>query len=99
MPDAHLVSASQRRRMTEPTPHALSSQVTRRLPHGRGRAGTLPGFAVATPQSGRGTGAEKLLNKMGIWHFDQVAAWTAKELKWVDERLEGFKGRLRATNG
>jgi NADH-quinone oxidoreductase subunit E len=42
---------------------------------------------------GVGPALEKLLNKMGVWHFDQIAAWTAKELKWVDERLEGFKGR------
>jgi NADH-quinone oxidoreductase subunit E len=42
---------------------------------------------------GVGPALEKLLNKMGIWHFDQIANWTAKELAWVDEKLEGFKGR------
>jgi NADH-quinone oxidoreductase subunit E len=30
---------------------------------------------------------------MGIWHFDQIASWGKTELAWVDERLEGFKGR------
>jgi NADH-quinone oxidoreductase subunit E len=35
----------------------------------------------------------KMLNEMGIWHFDQVAAWTPAELAWVDARLTGFKGR------
>ena len=44
---------------------------------------------------GVGPALEKMLNKMGVWHFDQIAAWTAKELAWVDERLEGFKGRAR----
>ena len=44
---------------------------------------------------GVGPKLEKMLNTMGIWHFDQVAAWTAKELAWVDERLEGFKGRAK----
>jgi NADH-quinone oxidoreductase subunit E len=44
---------------------------------------------------GVGPALEKMLNKMGIWHFDQVANWTAKELAWVDERLEGFKGRAK----
>jgi len=42
---------------------------------------------------GVGPKLEKLLNAMGVWHFDQIAAWTARELTWVDERLEGFKGR------
>ena len=44
---------------------------------------------------GVGPALEKMLNKMGIWHFDQVAAWSAADLKWVDERLEGFKGRAK----
>jgi NADH-quinone oxidoreductase subunit E len=44
---------------------------------------------------GVGPALEKLLNKMGIWHFDQIAAWTAKELAWVDENLQGFKGRAK----
>ncbi len=44
---------------------------------------------------GVGPKLEQMLNTMGIWHFDQIAAWTAKELAWVDERLEGFKGRAR----
>ena len=34
-----------------------------------------------------------MLNAMGVWHFDQIAAWGKAELAWVDERLEGFKGR------
>ena len=44
---------------------------------------------------GVGPALEKMLNKMGIWHFDQVADWSAADLKWVDERLEGFKGRAK----
>jgi NADH-quinone oxidoreductase subunit E len=42
---------------------------------------------------GVGPGLEKMLNTMGFWHFDQLASWTAKELKWVDDNLKGFKGR------
>lgn len=34
-----------------------------------------------------------MLNEMGVWHFDQIAAWTPAELAWVDARLTGFKGR------
>ena len=30
---------------------------------------------------------------MGIFHFDQIAGWTEAELAWVDDNLEGFKGR------
>jgi NADH-quinone oxidoreductase subunit E len=44
---------------------------------------------------GVGPALEKMLNKMGVGHFDQIASWSAKELAWVDERLEGFKGRAK----
>ena len=44
---------------------------------------------------GVGPALEKLLNKIGVWHFAQVASWSAKELAWVDEKLEGFKGRAK----
>jgi NADH-quinone oxidoreductase subunit E len=42
---------------------------------------------------GVGPGLARTLNKMGFWHFDQIANWTAAELKWVDTNLKGFKGR------
>ncbi|NBW84295.1 MAG: hypothetical protein EBR50_03050, partial [Proteobacteria bacterium] len=35
-------------------------------------------------------GLGKLLNSFGFYHFEQVAAWTAYELAWVDQNLEGF---------
>jgi NADH-quinone oxidoreductase subunit E len=44
---------------------------------------------------GVGPALEKMLNKMGIWHFAQIAGWSAADLKWIDERLEGFKGRAK----
>lgn len=43
--------------------------------------------------NGIGPKLEKLLHSLGYFHFDQVAAWTAEELAWVDHNLEGFKGR------
>jgi predicted flap endonuclease-1-like 5' DNA nuclease/uncharacterized membrane protein YeaQ/YmgE (transglycosylase-associated protein family) len=43
---------------------------------------------------GVGPKLEAMLNKMGFYHFDQLAGWRAKEVKWVDENLEGFKGRV-----
>ena len=42
---------------------------------------------------GVGPKLAKMLNDMGVWHFDQIAAWGKSELNWIDERLEGFKGR------
>ncbi|MFB2594882.1 hypothetical protein ACEYYB_08520 [Paracoccus sp. p4-l81] len=44
--------------------------------------------------SGVGPVLEKLCHSLGFYHFDQVAAWTAEEIAWVDENLEGFKGRV-----
>ena len=43
---------------------------------------------------GIGPKLEKLCNKLGFWHFDQIAAWTDQEIAWVDANLEGFKGRV-----
>lgn len=42
---------------------------------------------------GVGPKLEQLLNSMGVYHFDQIAGWTEAELAWVDDNLEGFKGR------
>ena len=42
---------------------------------------------------GVGPKLEKLLHKLGFFHFDQIAGWSAAELAWVDDNLEGFKGR------
>ncbi|MCB2095102.1 MAG: NADH-quinone oxidoreductase subunit NuoE [Rhodobacteraceae bacterium] len=42
---------------------------------------------------GVGPKLEALLNSLGFYHFDQVANWNAAELSWVDDNLEGFKGR------
>ncbi|MEP5761002.1 MAG: NADH-quinone oxidoreductase subunit E [Litoreibacter sp.] len=43
---------------------------------------------------GVGPKLEGLLHKLGVFHFDQVASWRKKEVEWVDENLEGFKGRV-----
>ncbi|WP_112323232.1 NADH-quinone oxidoreductase subunit NuoE [Oceanibium sediminis] len=44
--------------------------------------------------SGVGPKLESVLHSMGYFHFDQIAAWTEAEIAWVDENLEGFKGRV-----
>ncbi|TCP58641.1 putative flap endonuclease-1-like 5' DNA nuclease [Rhodovulum bhavnagarense] len=43
---------------------------------------------------GVGPKLEKLCNALGFYHYDQIAKWTADEVAWVDENLEGFKGRV-----
>ncbi len=42
---------------------------------------------------GIGPALEKMLHGMGVYHFDQIASWGSSELAWVDDNLEGFKGR------
>ncbi len=43
---------------------------------------------------GVGPKMEQMLNQMGVYHFDQVAGWSADEVAWVDANLKGFKGRV-----
>ncbi|MEM8582073.1 MAG: NADH:ubiquinone oxidoreductase, partial [Pseudomonadota bacterium] len=47
---------------------------------------------------GVGPKLEKLLHGMGFYHYDQIASWNADEVAWVDENLEGFKGRVSRDN-
>lgn len=48
--------------------------------------------------SGVGPKMEGLLNHLGYYHFDQIAAWSPSEVAWVDDNLEGFKGRVTRDN-
>ena len=43
---------------------------------------------------GVGPAFEKLLNKIGLWHFDQIASWSAADIAHVDHLLKGFQGRI-----
>ncbi|MGB5556803.1 MAG: NADH-quinone oxidoreductase subunit E [Paracoccaceae bacterium] len=43
---------------------------------------------------GVGPKLEQMLHQLGFFHYDQVAKWTPAEVAWVDENLEGFKGRV-----
>jgi NADH-quinone oxidoreductase subunit E len=47
---------------------------------------------------GVGPKLEAVLNGMGFHHFDQIAGWTGAEVAWVDQNLEGFKGRASRDN-
>jgi len=43
--------------------------------------------------SGVGPKLEKTLNKLGFWHFSQIASWTKADVAIVDDELS-FKGRI-----
>lgn len=43
---------------------------------------------------GIGPALEQLLNAAGVWHFDQIAAWRARDIAFIDERMTGFHGRI-----
>lgn len=43
---------------------------------------------------GIGPALEKLVNEMGFFHFDQIAAWTAADVALVDAEMKTFKGRI-----
>ncbi|WP_404934339.1 ATP-binding cassette domain-containing protein [Nitratireductor sp. L15S-10] len=61
-------------------------------PHGtkKPRAG---GANNLTRVKGIGPANEKKLNALGIWHFDQIAAWKKAEVQWVGSYL-AFPGRI-----
>ncbi|MEB8385980.1 hypothetical protein OO012_01955 [Rhodobacteraceae bacterium KMM 6894] len=43
---------------------------------------------------GVGPKLESLLHEMGFYHFDQIAGWSADEVTWVDQNLQGVnRGR------
>jgi predicted flap endonuclease-1-like 5' DNA nuclease len=43
---------------------------------------------------GVGPALEKILNDVGVWHFDQVASWKAKDIAFVDAKMQRFSGRI-----
>jgi len=43
---------------------------------------------------GVGPDLEALLHRLGYFHFRQIADWSPEEVAWMDENLEGFRGRV-----
>lgn len=43
---------------------------------------------------GVGPKLEALLHAAGIWHFDQIATWKARDIAEIDAALKGFHGRI-----
>ena len=47
-----------------------------------------------TKLKGVGPKLQETLNEIGIYHFDQIAGWTPKQVAWIDDELTGInKGR------
>lgn len=46
-----------------------------------------------TRVKGIGPVNEKRLHDLGIYHFDQIAAWSTDDIAWIDTSLS-FKGRI-----
>lgn len=43
--------------------------------------------------AGVGPKLEQLLNRLGIFHFDQIAEWTQREIDWANQTMS-FRGRI-----
>jgi NADH-quinone oxidoreductase subunit E len=58
---------------------------------------------LSAPREGKGDDLEliwgvgpklaEMLNRLGVYHFSQIASWTEANLHWVDQNLGAFKGR------
>ena len=75
----------------EPTPSTSVSDADRPEALKAARDGKADNLKLI---KGVGPKLEKLCNSLGFFHFDQIAGWSASEVAWVDENLEGFKGRV-----
>jgi len=66
--------------------------------------GAAPAGLLDAPRGGKkdnltrikgiGVKIDQALNGIGIWHFDQIAAWTDKNMAWADSQL-AFPGRAK----
>ncbi|RMD89914.1 MAG: NADH-quinone oxidoreductase subunit NuoE [Alphaproteobacteria bacterium] len=85
-PEARPAPAARAEQGTPPAEGAAARPAALEAPRG-GKADDLKQI------KGIGPALEKMLNDMGIFHFDQIAAWTPEEVAWVDDNLVRFKGR------
>lgn len=70
-----------------PPPKVLDPKPAALLRPRRGKADDLKAI------KGIGPKIEASLNNLGVYHFDQIAAWTKLNTEWVDGQL-AFKGRI-----
>jgi large subunit ribosomal protein L21 len=70
-------------------------------------AGRQPGNLLEGPRDGKADDLKKIkgvgpkleatLHEIGVFHFDQIAAWGPEEIAYMDDRLS-FKGRIERDN-
>ena len=77
-----------------PVPVAAALPVVGKMERPKGIAAARGGKADKLQRiSGIGPKNESILHTLGFFHFDQVAAWTAEQVAWVDDHLK-FNGRI-----
>jgi len=89
-------------RAPDPEPDPVPAPDPTPVSAAAGDAAQPPGLAAARDGGpddlkrikGVGPKLEQLLHSLGIFHFDQVAAWGPGEVAWMDDNLAGFKGRV-----
>ncbi len=96
---AGAITAPVRSRTTKPKPKAKPAARRPAKPKGPKRPRALKAARRGNADdlkliSGVGPKLEGVLNGLGIFHFDQVSAWTKEEIEWVDDYLK-FKGRIQ----
>lgn len=75
----------------DPPPEPVGDKpATLEAPRG-GRADNLKQIGGVGPK------IERLLNDLGIFHFEQIATWTDREVAWVNSEIS-FKGRIEREN-
>ncbi|MVS97795.1 hypothetical protein [Devosia marina] len=87
---ARRLAGAVEREDTEPVQAPASSQLRPPdLPAPRdGKADNLQEIKGIGPKT------ESALNDLGIYHYDQIAAWTAAHIDWLEGRI-AVKGRIR----
>ena len=82
-----------------PVAEVVSAEQT--PPATRPKAMKAPRKGVAddlTAMKGIGPKLAEKLGEMGIFHYDQIAAWTEAEVAWMDENLGRPAGRVSRDN-
>jgi NADH-quinone oxidoreductase subunit E len=95
----------------KPKTGAIAPDQKTRVKAESGAPAAGPGSRPEALNAPRGTGAddlkrikgvgpklEAMLHGMGFYHYDQIAGWGADEVAWVDQNLQGFKGRVSRDN-
>jgi len=89
---------------TKNTAPKKKSAVSDTIVKSEGSAGMAPEGLLDAPRNGKkdnltrikgvGVKIDKALNSIGIYHFDQIAAWTEENMVWADSKL-AFPGRAQ----